>query len=53
MTMGGFSRLDPILTVDKLKQMVANKEIKYFSSSSGGFRGGISDVRPGFSRMGR
>ncbi|MFD0694616.1 glycosyltransferase family 39 protein [Paenibacillus sp. GCM10027628] len=40
MAMGGFSGSDPILTVDKLKQMVANKEIKYFLLSSGGGFGG-------------
>lgn len=44
MAMGGFSGSDPILTVDKLKQRVANKEIKYFLSSSGGPGGGSSDV---------
>ncbi|MDR3601511.1 MAG: glycosyltransferase family 39 protein [Desulfosporosinus sp.] len=45
MAMGGFSGSDPILTVDKLKQMVANKEVKYFLSSSGGPGGGSSDVQ--------
>jgi 4-amino-4-deoxy-L-arabinose transferase-like glycosyltransferase len=41
MAMGGFSGGDPILTVEKLKQMVANKEVKYFLISSGAdFRGG-------------
>ncbi|WP_307435607.1 glycosyltransferase family 39 protein [Paenibacillus sp. V4I3] len=40
MAMGGFSGSDPILTVDKLKEMVQNKEIKYFLISSGGFGGG-------------
>ncbi|HEY8911114.1 MAG TPA: glycosyltransferase family 39 protein [Desulfosporosinus sp.] len=45
MAMGGFSGSDPILTVDKLKLMVANKEIKYFLSSSGGPGGGSSDVQ--------
>jgi 4-amino-4-deoxy-L-arabinose transferase-like glycosyltransferase len=40
MAMGGFSGSDRILTVDKLKQMVQNKEIKYFLLSSGGFGGG-------------
>ncbi|HWQ41662.1 MAG TPA: mannosyltransferase, partial [Desulfosporosinus sp.] len=45
MAMGGFSGSDPILTVDKLKQMVVNKEIKYFMSSSGGPGGGNSDVQ--------
>lgn len=45
MAMGGFSGSDPILTVDKLKQMVANKEVKYFLSSAGGPRGGSSDVQ--------
>jgi 4-amino-4-deoxy-L-arabinose transferase and related glycosyltransferases of PMT family len=46
MAMGGFSGSDPILTVDKLKQMIANKEIKYVLLSSGGFGGGgSSDVQ--------
>ncbi|ODA42358.1 glycosyltransferase family 39 protein [Desulfosporosinus sp. BG] len=45
MAMGGFSGSDPILTVDKLKQMVANKEVKYFLTSSGGQGGGSSDVQ--------
>ena len=45
MAMGGFSGSDPILTVDKLKQMVDNKEVKYFLSSSGGPRGASSDVQ--------
>ncbi|MCY9692098.1 mannosyltransferase YkcB-related protein [Paenibacillus alginolyticus] len=49
MAMGGFSGSDPILTVDKLKEMVQNKEIKYFLISSGGFGGvgGTSDGRDG------
>lgn len=45
MAMGGFSGSDPILTVDKLKQMVANKEIKYFLLSGGGPGGGSSDIQ--------
>ena len=45
MAMGGFSGSDPILTVDKLKLMVTNKEVKYFLSSSGGPGGGSSDVQ--------
>lgn len=45
MAMGGFSGSDPILTVDKLKQMIANKEIKYVLLSSGGPGGGSSDVQ--------
>jgi len=45
MAMGGFSGSDPILTVDKLKLMVANKEVKYFLGSSGGPGGGSSDVQ--------
>ena len=47
MAMGGFGGGDPILTVEKIKQMVANKEIKYFLISSGsgpGGRGGSSEV---------
>lgn len=38
--MGGFSGSDPILTVEKLKQMVANKEVKYFLIPSGSGFGG-------------
>ncbi|WP_058304402.1 glycosyltransferase family 39 protein [Gorillibacterium timonense] len=46
MAMGGFSGSDPILTVDKLKQMVANGDVKYFllSGEGGGGRGGSSEV---------
>jgi 4-amino-4-deoxy-L-arabinose transferase-like glycosyltransferase len=43
MAMGGFSGSDPILTVDKLKAMIANKEVKYFLLG-GDNRGGSSDV---------
>jgi len=46
MAMGGFSGSDPILTVDKLKKMVENGDVKYFLLSGEGFggRGGSSDV---------
>lgn len=44
MAMGGFSGSDPILTVEKLKQMVANKEVRYFLSTSEGPGRGSSDV---------
>lgn len=44
MAMGGFSGSDPILTVDKLKQIVAAKQVKYFLLSSGGPGGGNSQV---------
>lgn len=47
MAMGGFSGSDPILTVDQVKQMVQNKEVKYFLISAGGpggDRGGSSEV---------
>lgn len=43
MAMGGFSGSDPILTVEKLKQMVTGGEVKYFlipSRSGFGGRGG-------------
>ncbi|MHB8987002.1 MAG: mannosyltransferase YkcB-related protein, partial [Eubacteriales bacterium] len=40
MAMGGFSGSDPILTVEKLQKMVANKEVKYFLISSGSGFGG-------------
>lgn len=41
MAMGGFSGSDPILTVDKIKKLVANKEVKFFLiPSSGSGRGG-------------
>ncbi|SPF31544.1 putative mannosyltransferase YkcB [Candidatus Desulfosporosinus infrequens] len=53
MAMGGFSGSDPILTVDKLKQMVANKEVKYFLSSSGGPGGGSSDVQAWIAKNGK
>ncbi len=50
MAMGGFSGSDPILTVERLKQMVINKEVKYFlipsgSGFGGGGRGGDSEVQ--------
>ncbi|MCC3376399.1 glycosyltransferase family 39 protein [Cohnella sp. REN36] len=47
MAMGGFSGSDPILTVDKMKQLVADGKVKYFLLSGGGFgggRGGSSEV---------
>jgi 4-amino-4-deoxy-L-arabinose transferase-like glycosyltransferase len=47
MAMGGFSGSDPILTVEKLQEMVKNKEVKYFLIPSGsgfGGRGGRSEV---------
>lgn len=49
--MGGFSGSDPALTVDKLTQMVNNREVKYFLIPSGsnvggggGFGGGSTEV---------
>ncbi|WP_088228200.1 glycosyltransferase family 39 protein [Desulfosporosinus sp. FKB] len=45
MAMGGFSGSDPILTVDKLKQMIAAKEVKYFLLSGGGQGRGSSDIQ--------
>ena len=49
--MGGFSGSDPALTVEKLEQMVKNKEVKYFLIPSGsgvggggGFGGGSTEV---------
>ncbi len=44
MAMGGFSGSDPILSVDKLKQMVDNYEIKYFLISGEGAGRGDSEV---------
>jgi 4-amino-4-deoxy-L-arabinose transferase-like glycosyltransferase len=47
MAMGGFAGSDPILTVEKLKQMVKNKEVKFFLIPSGfgaGGRFGNSEV---------
>ncbi|MCM3005104.1 ArnT family glycosyltransferase [Priestia koreensis] len=45
MAMGGFSGSDPIMTVSKLKKMVANGEVKYFLlSSDGRGKAGNSDV---------
>lgn len=35
MAMGGFSGNDPILTVEKLKEMIKNGEVKYFELSGG------------------
>lgn len=45
MAMGGFSGSDPILTVDKLKEIAANHEVKYFLLSGGGQGEGSSDVQ--------
>ncbi len=44
--MGGFSGSDPILTVEKLEQMIADKKVKYFliPSSGAGGRGGSGEV---------
>lgn len=46
--MGGFSGSDPVFTVEKLKQAVADKKVKYFLISSGsgfdGRGGGSSEV---------
>ncbi|TBL75799.1 ArnT family glycosyltransferase [Paenibacillus thalictri] len=44
MAMGGFSGSDPIMTVDKLKQLVANKEIKYVQIGGGAPGGGSSEL---------
>lgn len=46
MAMGGFSGSDPILTVDKLQQLVEDKAIKYFVLD-GGFGGGFGGGRGG------
>jgi 4-amino-4-deoxy-L-arabinose transferase-like glycosyltransferase len=40
MAMGGFSGSDPILTVEKLKQLVKNNEVKFFLIPSGSGFGG-------------
>lgn len=53
MAMGGFSGSDPILTVDKLKEMVANHEVKYFLTSGGGPGGGSSEVQTWIRENGR
>lgn len=53
MAMGGFSGSDPILTVDKLKQMISDHEIKYFLISSGGPGGGNSDVQTWITQNGK
>lgn len=34
MAMGGFSGQDPVLTVEKLKQLIENKEVKFFLVST-------------------
>ncbi|MCS7461586.1 glycosyltransferase family 39 protein [Paenibacillus doosanensis] len=39
MAMGGYSGSDPIMTVDKLKQLAASKQLKYVLLSGGGFGG--------------
>jgi 4-amino-4-deoxy-L-arabinose transferase-like glycosyltransferase len=44
MAMGGYIGSDPILTIDKLEALIANKEVKYFMLSGGIGGGGNSDV---------
>lgn len=47
MAMGGFSGSDPILTVDKVKRLVADKKVKFFlisSGNGGGFGGNSSSA---------
>lgn len=46
MAMGGFSGSDPILTTEKLEELVANKTVKYFliNSGGGGPGGGSSEL---------
>ncbi|MFP3726737.1 glycosyltransferase family 39 protein [Priestia filamentosa] len=44
MAMGGFSGSDPILTTEKLEEMVKNNEVKYFLIGGGG-PGGSSDLQ--------
>ncbi|WP_079910754.1 glycosyltransferase family 39 protein [Paenibacillus sp. 32352] len=51
MAMGGYSGSDPIMTVDRLKQMVADKQIKYFLLPSGGGFGGGTGGQGGSSEV--
>lgn len=43
MAMGGFGGSDPILTVDSLKTLISNGEVKYFMINGMGGRGGESN----------
>lgn len=40
LAMGGFGGSDPAMTVQKLEEMTANGEVKFFMTSSGGPGGG-------------
>lgn len=53
MAMGGFSGSDPIMTADRLEQMVADNEVKYFLISSGGMGRGNSEVQQWIIRHGK
>ncbi len=44
MAMGGFSGSDPILTVDRLKEMIARDEVKYFLFSPSDDERGNTDL---------
>ncbi|RUS48741.1 glycosyltransferase family 39 protein [Cohnella sp. AR92] len=44
MAMGGFSGNDPILTVDKLKKLIEDRQVKYFLINANGRGGGSSEV---------
>ncbi|ANF96924.1 glycosyltransferase family 39 protein [Paenibacillus bovis] len=44
MAMGGYSGSDPIMTVDRLKEMISSGQVKYFLVNGFGGRGGSSEV---------
>lgn len=44
MAMGGYSGSDPIMTVDRLKEMISKGQVKYFLVNGFGGRGGSSEV---------
>lgn len=53
MTMGGFTGSDPILTVNKLKELVQKGEVKYFLIGGNGGMGGSSDLTAWIKKNGK
>jgi 4-amino-4-deoxy-L-arabinose transferase-like glycosyltransferase len=44
LAMGGFMGSDPAMTVERLQQMIANREVRFVMAGGGGFRSGSSSV---------
>lgn len=53
MTMGGFTGSDPILTVNKLKELVQKGEVKYFLIGGNGGMGGSSSLTEWIKKNGK